>query len=117
MSEDDRVQYKFMIPSALKERIEDAAHSHRRSLSAEIIAALSRAYPPPPENVDMRSTLNDLREFYRSFPPEERERVEESVLQMLRSAPPATTRSMRPDASDDAPKPRSMRRNINLRKK
>ncbi|QDP53954.1 hypothetical protein [Sulfitobacter faviae] len=47
MSEKDRVQYKFMIPTDLKARIENAAHDHRRSLSGEIIHALEEAYPDP----------------------------------------------------------------------
>ena len=53
MSNDDRVQYKFMIPSALKERIEDAAHENRRSLSAEIVATLEEKYPAPePQGIE-----------------------------------------------------------------
>lgn len=40
MSDDPRIQYKFMIPESLKAALEDAAHDHRRSLSAEIIARL-----------------------------------------------------------------------------
>lgn len=45
MSDDGRVQYKFMIPAALKSRIEEAAHSNRRSLSAEVVSALEEKYP------------------------------------------------------------------------
>jgi hypothetical protein len=44
MTEEDRVQYKFMIPASLKARLEDAAHSHRRSLSAEIIHRLQTTF-------------------------------------------------------------------------
>jgi hypothetical protein len=44
MSDDDRVQYKFMIPAALKARLEDAAHENRRSLSAETIARLEASF-------------------------------------------------------------------------
>lgn len=50
MSEDDRVQYKFMIPSALKKRIEDAAHASKRSLSAEILETLKQKYPAEEES-------------------------------------------------------------------
>ncbi|RVH98820.1 Arc family DNA-binding protein [Sinorhizobium meliloti] len=37
----ERVQFKLMIPSDLKEALESAAHENRRSLSAEIIHRLS----------------------------------------------------------------------------
>lgn len=44
---DDRVQYKFMIPVALKEQLEALAKENRRSLSAEIIERLERSLPAP----------------------------------------------------------------------
>ncbi|WP_428029815.1 Arc family DNA-binding protein [Ancylobacter sp.] len=47
MSEDDRVQYKFMIPASLKARLEDQAHENRRSLSAEIISRLEQSFSRP----------------------------------------------------------------------
>lgn len=47
MTDLDRIQYKFMMPRQLRERIEIAAHENRRSVSAEIIATLSEAYPEP----------------------------------------------------------------------
>jgi septal ring factor EnvC (AmiA/AmiB activator) len=46
MSENDRVQFKFMIPAYLKLALEDAAHDNRRSLSAEIIARLEESIHP-----------------------------------------------------------------------
>ena len=51
MSEDSRVQYKFMIPTALKARLEDAAHNSRRSLSAEIIERLEASLTGQGQNV------------------------------------------------------------------
>lgn len=52
MSEDDRVQYKFMIPASLKARLEEQAHDNRRSLSAEIISRLEQSfYRPLPEGM------------------------------------------------------------------
>jgi hypothetical protein len=47
MTQEERVQYKFMIPASLKQRIEDAAHENRRSVSAEIVGTLEEAYPAP----------------------------------------------------------------------
>ncbi len=44
MDDEKRVQYKFMIPVSLKERLEEAAHISRRSLSAEIIARLDVSF-------------------------------------------------------------------------
>lgn len=41
--------YKMNIPTALKERIEEAAASNQRSVSGEIIAALEEAFPPRSE--------------------------------------------------------------------
>lgn len=47
--EEQRTQFKFMIPVAVKARLEEAAQQNRRSLSAEIIERLSFSveYPPP----------------------------------------------------------------------
>lgn len=47
MTQEDRVQYKFMIPVGLKSRIEDAARKNRRSVSAEIVGTLEEQYPEP----------------------------------------------------------------------
>ncbi|MDR2309785.1 MAG: Arc family DNA-binding protein [Brucellaceae bacterium] len=47
MSEEVRVQFKFMIPSSLKLKLEEAAHDKRRSLSAEIIARLENSLSSP----------------------------------------------------------------------
>lgn len=47
MADEERVQYKFMIPVSLKDRIEEAAHKNRRSVSGEIIATLEEYYPTP----------------------------------------------------------------------
>lgn len=44
MTDNERIQYKFMIPAPLKKRLEDAAHDNRRSLSAEIIARLDVSF-------------------------------------------------------------------------
>lgn len=42
MTDDERIQYKFKLPAALKDTLEGAAAHNRRSLSAEIIARLQR---------------------------------------------------------------------------
>ncbi|MCL4217738.1 MAG: Arc family DNA-binding protein [Candidatus Hydrogenedentes bacterium] len=73
MSEDPRIQYKFMIPASMKQRLEDAAHENRRSLSAEIISRLETtlemdAYVPkanahpeePPSLRELIERMNDL---------------------------------------------------------
>ncbi|WP_102897202.1 Arc family DNA-binding protein [Phaeobacter piscinae] len=44
MTQDDRVQYKFMMPVGLKSRIEQAAHDNHRSLSAEVVARLEDSF-------------------------------------------------------------------------
>lgn len=43
MADEERVQYKFMIPVSLKEALEKAAHRSFRSLSAEIIVRLKES--------------------------------------------------------------------------
>lgn len=48
---DDRVQFKLLLPAGLKERLEDAAHAERRSVSAEIIARLEASFAAAPEPV------------------------------------------------------------------
>lgn len=47
MSEGIRAQYKFMIPLALKAKLEEAAHANRRSMSAEVIARLEASFDGP----------------------------------------------------------------------
>lgn len=64
MSDDPRIQYKFMIPASMKQRLEDAAHENRRSLSAEIISRLETTlemddYVPGP-NVQTDETALEL---------------------------------------------------------
>jgi hypothetical protein len=48
MAKDERVQYKFMIPADLKQRLERAAVDARRSLSAEIILRLEDSIDKKP---------------------------------------------------------------------
>lgn len=60
MSGDERVQYKFMIPSGLKARLEEAAHNSRRSLSAEIIARLEHTLAAPTEQASRDATAANL---------------------------------------------------------
>lgn len=57
MKDDALVQFKLMLPAGLKRRVEVAAHSTRRSLSQEIVAALEEKFPPP---VVRQSALLDL---------------------------------------------------------
>lgn len=44
---DNLVQFKLMIPAALKDRVMAAAQRERRSLSQEIVATLEEKYPAP----------------------------------------------------------------------
>ena len=44
------MQFKFLLPIALRERIEAAAAKNRRSVSGEIIFALEKAYPDSAED-------------------------------------------------------------------
>lgn len=46
MKDDSLVQFKLMIPTALKKRLDTRATLNRRSLSQEIVAALEEKYPP-----------------------------------------------------------------------
>lgn len=46
MSRDDP-HFRLRIPADLKARVEEAARQSRRSVTAEIIVALERAYPGP----------------------------------------------------------------------
>lgn len=48
MRDDHTVQFKLMIPSALKARVEEMAAVNRRSLSQEIVVALEEKFPAPP---------------------------------------------------------------------
>lgn len=64
MTKEERVQYKFMIPVALKNRIENAAHDNRRSVSAEVVAALEERYPAPASNEEI---LNATVQLFRQF--------------------------------------------------
>lgn len=47
MKEESLVQFKLMLPSGLKARVESVAKENRRSLSQEIVATLEDAYPAP----------------------------------------------------------------------
>lgn len=57
MSDDPRIQYKFMIPESLKTALEDAAHDNRRSLSAEIIARLQASFEVPSPQMEQFKEL------------------------------------------------------------
>jgi hypothetical protein len=47
MSKNTPIQFKLMLPSGLKIRVEEMASLNRRSLSQEIVAALEDKYPSP----------------------------------------------------------------------
>ena len=47
MSENTPIQFKLLLPSDLKIRVEEMASLNRRSLSQEIVAALEDKYPTP----------------------------------------------------------------------
>lgn len=44
MSSDEIVQVNFRMPAALKERLEDAAASNHRTVTAELVARLERSF-------------------------------------------------------------------------
>lgn len=46
MSEPLKLQFKLMVPSGLKDQLEQAAHENRRSLSGEMIARLEASFTP-----------------------------------------------------------------------
>lgn len=48
---EERTQFKLMLPVEVKAHLEEAAHEKRRSLSAEIIARLDFSITNPPEVV------------------------------------------------------------------
>ncbi|MCJ9672916.1 MULTISPECIES: Arc family DNA-binding protein [unclassified Neorhizobium] len=60
MSEDDRVQFKLMVPATLKARLEEVASANRRSLSAEMIARLEATLGRPTGD-DEYLSVDDLR--------------------------------------------------------
>lgn len=47
MTNDDLVQFKLLLPAALKLRVEAEANANRRSLSKEIVAVLEEKFPEP----------------------------------------------------------------------
>lgn len=47
MKDDQLVQFKLMLPAALKARLDSNAALNRRSLSQEIVYALEERYPAP----------------------------------------------------------------------
>lgn len=57
-------QYKLRLPADLKARIEAAAEANERSMNAEIIATLSRAYPASTKASEL---LNELYGFILSL--------------------------------------------------
>ena len=61
MSDEARVQYKFMIPAPLKAALEDLAHKSHRSLSAEIIMRLNESV----QTRDMVTDDPDVAEYQR----------------------------------------------------
>jgi predicted transcriptional regulator len=87
MSRDD-LHFRLRIPEALKRRIELVALSNRRSMTAEIIAALDEAFPPTKSfeqlAVETEMTLNHLRVMYPEKHTEAVERVD-SLLHDLKT--------------------------------
>lgn len=77
MNDPDRpVQFKLMIPARLKDRVSDAAELNRRSLSQEIVEALSEAYPGEMTADHLEWTLNYLiTELEKTTDPDRRERI------------------------------------------
>ena len=59
MKDEALIQFKLMLPSALKKRLETHASLNRRSLSQEIVVALEEKYPTtgPETTVDPAARL------------------------------------------------------------
>jgi Arc-like DNA binding domain len=56
---EEKTQFKLMLPIEVKSRLEEAAHENRRSLSAEIIARLEHSVANPPEAVEALKRQSD----------------------------------------------------------
>ncbi|KAA0117926.1 Arc family DNA-binding protein [Methylobacterium sp. P1-11] len=63
MSRDDP-QMKLRLPEALRDRIRDAADENGRSLNAEIVNTLSRAYPREGGAIDFARDLFGIYMFH-----------------------------------------------------
>lgn len=64
MKEDSLVQFKLMLPAALKARVETAAKENRRSLSQEIVGTLEEKYPSRDTMIaEIEAKLKDLRQM------------------------------------------------------
>lgn len=81
MDDDRLVQFKLMIPAALKLRVEAEAKASRRSLSQEIVATLEAAFPPREDTLHLH--LPDLEraiaEYKAEKSPDRRERLQALV--------------------------------------
>ena len=93
MSE-ERVQYKFMIPVALKERLERAAAFSRRSLSSEIIERLENTIEADDRHKPWSMLLHEKRllEIRAEMALDELRRIERRIEET-------------PDAEDEPPPP------------
>jgi TolA-binding protein len=56
---EERAQFKLMLPVETKSRLEEAAHENRRSLSAEIISRLEFTLSNPPQAVEALKRQSD----------------------------------------------------------
>ena len=64
MADEERIQFKFMIPKLLKTALEDAAHENRRSLSAEIVARLEESITPARPPLPPGEAVRELEETF-----------------------------------------------------
>ena len=90
MTDDEKVQFKLMIPGSLKVRLELVAQQQRRSLSAEIIDRLERSFQEPispiPSSLD-QAALIAMRELIAApvLHPDRREMLDKMYGEMKRT--------------------------------
>lgn len=54
----EQVQVNFRMPTDLRDRIRQAAEENNRSLNAEIVSTLEKAYPHPSSLVDVSQLVD-----------------------------------------------------------
>lgn len=59
-------KYVVRFPDGLRDRIRDAAAANNRSMNAEIVATLERAYPPPRAPITVRDFIHVLEQVGRA---------------------------------------------------
>ena len=62
MSRDD-LHFRLRIPADLKDRVQAAAETNKRSMTAEIVAALEKEYPPSVALEEVARTIRLLEQM------------------------------------------------------